>query len=233
MRLSFVRACIAASAGAFAIALAACAGHGVVPTAQSPMAQLATGGAMAPLALKTCATSPPQYEWIYGGACQTITLKPTGASFSLGEYQNITVKGSIGKNSTKGTANVVIADAIDKNGDISKYKGGAFPAYKANGTTYVYAAAINQSTQTIKPITVKNKPVLQYVVTDSKGFGSANKCGAAVLTFQKNGKPLWEPLPASGTIKGNTATISQYTVPSNFEFPPKIPLYFGVNCYKQ
>ncbi len=46
--------------------------------------------------LTTCATSPPQYNWIFKGACGSFTLKPTGGSFSLGSYNNITVKGSLG-----------------------------------------------------------------------------------------------------------------------------------------
>ena len=144
---------------------------------------------MSPLALKTCATTPPQYQWIFEGACQTFELNSTGGHFSLGEYQGITVKGSIGKNTAKGTVKIALANALDKNGDIKTYKGKAFPPYKANGITYVYAAAVNQSTQVIHPITVKGKPVLQYVITNAKGFGDANVCGAAALTFSKTARP--------------------------------------------
>jgi hypothetical protein len=188
--------------------------------------------AMQPLSLKTCATSPPQYQWIFKGACETFTLEPSGGNFSLGEYSDITVKGLIGKNSVKGSAKIALADAVYKNGDIKEYNGSPFPKYKANGTTYVYAAAVNQSTQTIRPVTQKGKPVLQYVITDSKGFGDANTCSAAVLNFP-NGKPKWAALPATGQVKGKSVTINQYTAPKGFELPPKIPLYFGVNCYKQ
>jgi len=188
---------------------------------------------MSPLALKTCATTPPQYEWIFEGACQTFDLNSTGGHFSLGEYQGITVKGSIGKNTAKGTVKIALAIALDKNGDIKTYKGKTFPTYKANGITYVYASAVNQSSQVIHPITVKGKPVLQYVITNIKGFGDANTCGAAALTFSKTGKAAWKPLPASGIVKGKTVTISQYAAPAGIELAPKIPLYFAVNCYKQ
>jgi len=191
------------------------------------------GGLMSPLALKTCATSPPQYQWIFKGACQTFTLAPSGGKFSLGEYQSITVTGLIGKNTLKSDAKIALADALDKNGDVEKYNGKAFTAYKAAGTTYVYATAVNQSNQTIRPITVEGKPVLRYVITNAKGFGTANACSAAVLTFPKGKSPTWTSLPATGTIKGKVATISQYTAPKTFELPPKIPLYFAVNCYKQ
>jgi hypothetical protein len=70
-----------------------------------------------PLALKTCATRPPQHEWILKGACQAFDLTSTGGHFRLGEYQSITVKGSIGKNTAKGTVKFALTDAIDKNGE--------------------------------------------------------------------------------------------------------------------
>lgn len=179
----------------------------------------------------TCATSPPQYQWIFKGSCDQFTLKSTGGSFTLSTYQNITVKGSIGKNTAKGDVKIALADALDKNGDIEKYKGKTFPPYKANGTTVVYAAAVNQTTQVIKPIPVHGKPVLQYVITDSKGL-PGKVCGAAVLAAQQHGGLKWTALPATGNVKGNSVTISQYEVPQGFELPPKTPLYFGVNCYQ-
>jgi hypothetical protein len=55
-----------------------------------------------PLALKTCATTPPQYEWIFTGACRKFHLTAKGGHFSLGAYQGITVKGLLGKNTAKG-----------------------------------------------------------------------------------------------------------------------------------
>jgi hypothetical protein len=225
MRLSMVRTGIF-SAGA--LALAACSGNAVVPMSQNaPTSTLSD--AASPLG-STCATSPPQYLWIFKGSCDQFTLKPAGAAFSLAEYQDITVTGTIGKNTVKGTAKIALADAINKNGDIEKDNGKAFPAYKAKGTTIVYAAAVNQSTQTIKPISVKDKPVLQYVITDSKAL-PGKQCGAAVLAEGKNGKLEWTSLPAMGDVKGKSVTISQYTVPSGFELAPKSPLYFAVNCY--
>jgi hypothetical protein len=233
MRLLTIRAGTLATAAA--VALAACSGHGVIPSSSSALAPTALGGDLSPLKkkhkVKTCATSPPQYEWIFKGACEEFSLKPDGSSFSLPEYSYISIKGSIGKNTVKGSATIALADAVDKDGDIEEDKGKAFPPYKANGTTIVYASAVNQTTQTIKPISVKGKPVLQYVITDTKGL-PGNTCGAAVLAEQRDGKLAWTSLPATGTIKGDSVTISQYEVPQGFELPPKAPLYFGVNCYK-
>ncbi len=228
MRSTMIRAGVAAVAAA--VALAACASHGIVPSSAGMPDQSASAmSAMQPLALYTCAKSPPQYFWIFKGACDKLTLKPTGATFSLGEYDSITIKGSIGKNTTKGTATVYLADATDAGGDITTYKGTAFPKYKAKGTTFVYAVAINQSTQTIKPLTEKGKPILQYVITDAKKLPGST-CGVALLTSSR-GKYVWTGFPGTFKAKGNTVTITQYAVPAGFQIGPKSPLYFGVNCY--
>jgi hypothetical protein len=229
MRLSMIRASAFVAVGA--IALAACAARGVVPSSPTALAPTTSGGDVSPAKVTTCATSPPQYDWIFEGACDKFTLKPKGGKFSLSSYEKITITGSIGKNTVKGKATLYLADAIDKNGDIEKYQGESFPPYKASGKTVVYAVSINQSSQTIKPISVPKKPVLQYVITDSKGL-PGNTCGAAVLAKEKNGKLEWTSLPATGSVKGDSVTISQYEVPSGFELPPKTPLYFAVNCYK-
>lgn len=189
-----------------------------------------------PLALKTCATTPPQYEWIFKGACQKLDLTSTGARFSLGEYRGITVKGSIGENTAKGTVKFALADAIDKDGDIEPYMGKEFPRYEATlsnitNMTYVYAAAVNESSEVVKPVTVQGKPVLRAVITDAKGFGDATTCGLHVLTFP-NGRTIWKLIPATGQVMGKTVTIAQYGAPKGFELPPKTPVYFAVNCYK-
>lgn len=255
MRLSMVRA--GSLAAIAALALAACAGQNAAMPSTSGAAaapDVPSNNAAQPLRaddsasvadsasdaddagvvdakLTTCATSPPQYYWIFKGACDPkITVKPTGGTFSLGAYDDITVTGSIGQNNVKGTATVALADATDTKGDVIKDKGKAFPVYHGRGKTFVYAAAINQSSQTIKPIAEKNKPILKYVITDSKGI-PGKQCGAAILTSGSKGSTLWESIPATLTVKGNTVTIVQYAVPKNFEFPPKQPLYFAVNCF--
>jgi hypothetical protein len=218
-----------------AIALAACSTHAFVPASSSGIAPASnsfslTGSDDAKRHATTCATSPPQYDWILEGSCDPFTLKDTGGSFNLAEYKNITLTGSIGKNTVKGSVKVALADAIDKS-DITKYGGKTFPAYKAEGTTVVYAVANNESTQTIKPVTVKGKTVLQYTVTDSKGL-PGNTCGAALLGQTKQGLK-WTSFPGTGSVKGKSVTISVYEAPSGFELPPSgTALYFAFNCYK-
>jgi hypothetical protein len=228
-----------AFASVAAIALAACGGHGVVPQGSSFAPTSANGVApmagddAGPLALATCATSPPQYMWIFKGACEKFTLKSTGGKFALGAYANISVTGSIGYNNAKSSATVYLSDAVDKNGDVLKNKGKAFPPYKGQGTTIVYAVADNQSTQVIKPLEHKNVPVIKYVITDQKGF-PGNHCGAAFLSKQRNGTFAWTSLPGAQPVKGKTVTITQYTVPSGLTLPPKCTgLYFAINCFNQ
>lgn len=217
---------------ASAFALAACAGRGIVPASQTGLNPNALNpalqnDALSPLAT-SCATSPPQYEWILKGACTKITLKPTGGTFALAKYQDITVNGSIGDNSLKAPATVYLADATDK-GDIANWKGGAFPKYKAAGTTFVYAAAVNQGKIAIVP-KAGNKPIFEYDITDAKGL-PGKECAEAVLNVV-NHKYTWKPLPGSFPVKGKTVSLKQYNAPRGVELPPKIPLYFAVNCFQ-
>ena len=221
------------------LTLAGCAGHGIVPPSSSSLAPTAmapaTFGDLSPLRhrLPTCAKTPPQYDWIFAGACNLFTLAPAGGTFKLKTYQNIAVTGLIGRNTLKGSVQVAIADAID-NGDITKWGKLTFPPYKASGTTVVYAAVNNQSKDVIKPNPEKNKPILQYTISDSKGFGKANVCGAALLTQGNHGSLVWSPFPGTGTIKGDSVTITVYVAPKGFELPPQgTPLYFAINCYKR
>ncbi len=237
MRFTLFRSGVICAASA--LALAACGGHGIVPTSQAPLGPsngvdtLSQDNLLSP-DVTSCATKPPQGEWVMKGACTKISLKPTGAHFALAKYMHLTVTGSIGANSLKKPATVYVADATDK-GDIETWKGAAFPKYVAKGTTIAYAGAINQGTVPIVPKVERNKPVLEYVITDSKGL-PGKECSEAVLTFPK-GKALWKPLPITGPVKGKTVTLAQYTVPRGFELPPKgksglVPLYFAVNCFQ-
>ena len=197
---------ISVVATAAALALAACASHGIVsssPTAMAPTnAMFRRATTVLPLKgkTKTCAKNPPQYQWIFKGACDGFILKPGGGTFSLGKYANITVKGSIGKNTVKGQAKIAIADAVDKSGDIEKFGGKSFPVYKGKGKTIAYASANNQSNQTITPITVKGKAIIQYVIDDAKGF-PGKSCSAAILAHEQGGKVAWNPLPIPSRSK--------------------------------
>lgn len=229
MRLSTLRAVtIAASA---AVALAACSSGGTVPPSSAAYNPMAFNNANALLPdLTKCATSPPQYDWIFEGACDKFTLKPGGSDFTLAAYKDISVTGKIGPNDLKTSAKVALVDAIDKS-DIKADKGAAFPKFVYKGkAAFVYAAAINQGSTIIKPKVEPGKAVLQYAVTDTKGF-SGNTCGAAALG-SKGGKFEWVPFPGSVFHpSGHKLTVSLYTAPAGLVLDPKVPLYIGVVCY--
>ncbi len=122
MRLPVILA--SAIATVATMALAACANRsGMVPSSPSAMAPTTAqnhtsaddaASTQDSLALKTCATSPPQYQWIFKGACQTFDLTSTGGHFSLSEYRGITVNGLIGRNSAKGAVEIALADDSTK-----------------------------------------------------------------------------------------------------------------------
>lgn len=249
MRLSTLRTGLLA---AIAVAMASCSNNGMMPSFSQPNSQPAAApvsqaapdaqpdaaqsdapAAASPDAqdalspdLTKCATSPPQYNWIFEGACTSFTLKPTGGTFSLGTYDNISVKGSLGYNTVKTSAKIYVADAIGS-GDIKPSKGKSFPKYNGKGKVVLYAVADNQTTQTIKPKTHAGTPIFKYVITDSKGL-PGKTCNAAIY-----GSGKWTPLPGQGfPVKGNTVTIQQYNAPNGFVLPPKgYSLYFAINCY--
>lgn len=235
MRLSLIRAC--AISAVSAIALAACAGHGIVPSSQSaltpqnmqPLQNPAIQDELSPLGITTCATSPPQFLWILKGACSKVILKSAGANFALQKYRFITVSGTIGGNNVKTSATIYIADANDKK-DILPYKGKAFPPYKPlHGRSFIYAVAINESKDTIVPKAEHNKPVLKYVITDDLGF-PGKVCDIAVYGKQRNGLYKWTSLTIQAPPKGKTVTLTQYAVPPGFQFPSKTPVYFAAFC---
>lgn len=228
MRLSLIR--VSAIATVAVVALAACANQNGMPPSSSP----ASTGVQNTLgilpALTICATKPPQYEWIFKGACDEFTLESSGGHFNLTDYRGISVKGFIGGNTLKAPAKIAFADAIDENRDVEKFQDARFPRYKGRGTTYVYLTTINQSNRTIKFVTVKGKPEFDYVITNAEGFGSYTKCGLAALFFRHD-KPDWLAVPAIGTIKDKTVRLREYVVPSKFGIHPKKPLYLAINCF--
>jgi hypothetical protein len=222
MRCSMIRGSVVAMA--VSVVLSSCNSTDAVSAAKALL------NPVPPLAktdLKTCATSPPQFEWIFEGACDKIDLNPAGAPFALQLYQRIRVTGQIGKTDLKRPARVVIVDALD-NGDIEPYQSQAFPSWPYPKQAVIYAVAINESYHVIKPIVVSGKPVLEYVITDFNGF-PGTRCSSAVLTFGRN-MPVWKPLPVSAKPKGYTLTLKQYTAPAGFKLLPQTPLYFVVYC---
>jgi hypothetical protein len=220
---------------AFTICVAAllegCGGSPLIG-APGAMPQTALDASMMRLAIPTCAKSPPQYQWIFRGACDRhVTLHSRGGFFGLAGYDSITVIGAIGRNTAKTTATLTIADATDTYDDVVKWEGKAFPKFIGRGKTVFYAVAINQSGQVIKFVTMKGTSALLFTVIDAEGL-PGKTCGFAILTFPGGHNPTWKVAPAVGKVRNGTVTISQYVVPEGMELLPKTPLYFAVSCWR-
>lgn len=211
------------------VALAACSGQQSgpsLPLAGVPFASSGKSASFSKMGLETCATSPPQYEWIFEGACDEMALTPQGGLFTLSDYQSISVVGQVGYNSLKRSARVYIVDAID-DGDIEQYGSVPFPPYiPGKGTTFLYAAAINQGHKPIRPVVHSGTPVLQYTITDTNRLPGKH-CSSAIRTASNR----WSPAPASFPAKRHKVTLSWYTVPNGFELLRQSPMYFAIFCY--
>jgi len=188
---------------------------------------LATSGARPPK--RKCATSPPQHEWIFEGACQKIFLSADGGSFDLHEYQNITILGTIGATDANKRTRFYVVDALD-NGDIKEYNSQPFPPYvESSGTTVLYVAAINQSRFAVEPVARYGIPILQYTVSDYAGL-PGNVCGMATLATVGSGRQ-WTAFPGTAQVNGDSVTIDVFQAPLGFEFPSREPVYFAISCW--
>lgn len=211
----------AAAAVAAAIALAACGGHGMVPSQSS-----APGfSAVAPMSSNPCYTKAVQPAWIFHGSCNITKLPPKGLSITLAPYKGITVTVKLGKNTSK-KGSFVLVDAVGgKAHDISKFKRKTFPAITPTSlTSLIYVEAVNGTNG------LKFSGNLNFIIKAKKFPGKS--CPLSVLegTFPKL---KWFNSPFSGSIKGGTMT---FTVPGGALgtlFPqglPAGPLYFNVAC---
>lgn len=218
MSLSTIRngaAVVAAS-----IALAACGGHGMVPS------QSAAPGfnAMGPMSSNPCYTHAVQPAWIFHGSCNVTKLPPKGLSSTLAPYKGITVTVKLGKNtSKKGT--FVLVDAVGgKAHDISKYKGKTFPPITKTLKSVIYVEAVNGTPG------LKFSGNLVFTIKAKKFPGKS--CPLSVLEG-KFPKLHWFNSPFDGKISGSTMT---FTVPGSALgtlFPnglPAGPLYFNAAC---
>jgi hypothetical protein len=222
MRFPLIRAGIVVSAAA--IALAACAGHGLVPS-QSAAPNLVVTPMATP---NQCYEAPFQPAWIFKGSCVFKKLAPKGTSISLGAYKSITaVTVAFPKNTSKGGPVFLLADALGgKAKDIKPYKGVPFPGIpKTSGKSVVYIQAVNSFTGL--KFTSGN-----LVVTVKAKSLSSNKCSVALL--RKSGAKLsWFTIPIAPSVSGNVITekIPAGAIGTLYaQGLPAGPLYFNAAC---
>jgi hypothetical protein len=220
MRFSMIRAGVVASAAA--IALAACGGHGLVPS------QSAAPGfsAVTPDSSNPCYTSTVQPAWIFKGSCAILAKLPAkGKTIALAAYKTISVTVKLPKSNSTGGFALVDAKG-GKAHDILKFSGASFPAITPTTLkSVIYVEAVN-GTNGLK-FTSGN---LVFTIKAAKFPGKT--CPLSVLegTFPKL---KWFNSPFTGKITSGTMV---FTVPGSALgtlFPnglPAGPLYFNVGC---
>jgi hypothetical protein len=232
MRFSTIRTGIVATAAA--VALAACGGHGLVPSQSAATGDSQSNFNRAPDAPVTCSTVPN--AWEFHGACTAAKLTAKGATVALAKYMDITFKAVIGKNNAKGTVAFLLGDAID-NGDITgKIGGRKFPPYAGKnclsefgkpttclGKVFMYVEVVNRGKA---KVVLPDSPAITIV--DTKGFPGKNECFPA---FYHPTKPLgWEPqVHIEGKPGATTLHLPSVPVSGGFTFFPG-PVYIAMFC---
>lgn len=229
-----------------AIALAACGGHGVVPS-QGVAPALSNGFAANGFAAGPDAKKSPcdiQGMYYFHGSCRTFSLNMTKAtSVKLGQfgaYHGITITTTFSAFTNPPNVQsvpAVMGDAIGSGDITGLVKGKAFKLYGdgkdcvyANkpatcpGKPFVYAELVNMSKYTLKPqLTPK------FVITDTNGFptGNKNQCFPAELTAKG-----WLPQTnVHGTPKNNTLIINALKNTQNLFYPANAQFIVVGVCY--
>jgi hypothetical protein len=187
-------------ASAAAIALAACGGHGLVPS-QS----VASGtDAVTPMATNPCYTAAVQPAWIFMGSCKIVAKLPAkGATVALAAYKGVTVTVKLPKPSPAGGSFALVNAVGGKAKDIKPFKGKAFLAITPKTLkSVVYVEAVN-GTAGLKFASGS----LVFTIKAAKFSGSSCPLSVLTGTFPKL---KWFNSPFSGKISGGTMT---FTVP--------------------
>jgi hypothetical protein len=239
MRFSMIRFGVVAIAAT--LALAACGGHGVVPS-QS----LASGNGFVPANTMPLGVDPDKTSkcdlsgmYYFHGDCVAFNLSMSSNTTvelgKFGAYKGIKITTTFGPfvNPPKGIKSVaaLMGDAVGK-GDISgTVKGKAFPLYgvgkdcvnsqgKAEfcpGKPFVYAELINTSKYTLKP-----KLTPKFVISDTNGFPGKRLCFPAILTSPgAHTVGGWAPnTTLGGQPHGTNLTINSQSNPGQLFYPP-------------
>ena len=226
MQLSSLKIGVAA---AFALALAACAGNGAVPSS-------APNGASPFAVPDKKPTSPPVNTpcsnltgtWDFLGSCKRRSLNSAGGVPELKRYGGIAVNLNCGTDAT-GAVPFLFGDATG-NGDITGTLNSApFPVYGTScvdpssnpitctGTAVVYLEAINTTTTAVN---LTSSPRID--VTDQHGY-PGKSCAVAVL--QASG--AWMITPITGNAKKHALSIK--SLPLAVALPPG-GFYLTIAC---
>jgi len=239
MLLSTFRSGVAAIVAA--AILAACGGHGVVPSQTFANGNGVAAGSDALLNVIPNKTSKCDIPGIYyfHGDCVAFTLNMNSNSTvelgKYGAYHGIKITSTFGifENPPKGVKSVpaIMGDATG-DGDITGQVGGKnFPLYGNGkdcvnsqgkpefcpGKPFVYAELINTSKYTLKP-----KYTPKFYITDSNKFPGTRLCFPAILTAKgAHTAGGWAPnTTLGGQPHGTTLTINAQPNPGQLIYPP-------------
>ena len=246
MRVSTIRSGFAAIVAG--IVLAACSGHGIVPS------QLSSNGAMAPAGTvlgvqpdkKTSKCDIPGIYYFHGDCVGFNLNMNSNTTVDLGKYgayHGIKINTTYGvfENPPKGVPSVaaIEGDAIGKGDITGQVNKKNFPLYgdgkdcvspqgKAEycqGKPFVYAELINTSKYTLKP-----KYTPKFYITDTNGFPGTHECFPAILTAPgPHTVGGWAPnTTLGGKPQGHTLTINAQNNPGQLIYPPGPFIVAGV-----
>jgi hypothetical protein len=211
MKSSLIRS--GAAAIVAALAFAACAGNGSVPSSSLPN----TANSMHAAAPNgTGAPCPLPVGWIFGGPCDTVPLTTSGGSGSLKAYMGFTLTATLGGNNAKKGTALIFEDATGKGDITGKVNGKKFPVLKG---ALLYLAALNTGKeftfQTTPAIVIKSKTAikgklctLNQLITKGKGFA-------------------WNPTPIQAKPTGKSVSFGSFPVAETI---PAGPFFLAFGC---
>jgi hypothetical protein len=184
-----------------ALAFAACAGNGTVPSSSLPttsdmIRSNAPDGTAPPC--------PLPVGWTFGGPCDAVPLTKTGGTGSLPAYMGFTLTSVLATNNAKKGTALIFEDATGKGDITGKVNGKKFPLLKGS---ILYLAALNTGKafafNATPAITIKSKAkipgkvcTLNQLAPKGKGF-------------------TWTPTPIKAQPKGKSVIFTSFGVPQN------------------
>jgi hypothetical protein len=234
MRVSTIRS--GSAAIAVAIALAACGGHGTVPsqsvlpgTANNLASDAFDSGLSPDGKTPRCEVTGLYY---FHGSCVGFNMNMNSTTVvqlgKFGAYHGIKITTGLSKfvNPPKvNTVPAIMGDAIGKGDITGKVKGKAFPLYatgnncvagngkpeKCPGKVFVYAELINSSQYKLKPASTP-----AFSITSENGYPGKTLCFPAILTAKG-----WAPNETiGGKPNGKTLRIPAAPNPGQLVFLP-------------
>jgi hypothetical protein len=211
-------------AAAAALLLAACAGHGMLPSATSVAPPDSTGDTMKTTSLCKAAQGP----WVFKGSCGTVTLAKSGGSGSLAAYQGIKVAAVFSSGTQKAGTILLVRDAQPGTDITGKIGTETFPPFTSWGSLnnlkpFLYLKAHNQG----GALTFNETPKITITSTSPLPKG---KCFLGKMPPPTSGqKWAWFTKEAApGYIINGALVFSPFAQPQSML--AQGTLYLGVAC---